>query len=80
VRRDLQEGPGVSAARVRVVGHARSPALDVGADVASDADLAAVRRHVEDFVMPRARAALSHHDLVATVTLRLGDPGSRSLE
>lgn len=79
VQRDLQDGPGIGAVRVRLIGHARSPALDVGADVASDADLAAVRRHVEDYVLPRARAALSHHDLAANVTLRLGDPSSRSL-
>lgn len=80
VQRDVEQAPGVALARVRLVGHARSPALEVRAEVASGADPASVRRHVEDYVVPRARAALQHHDLGATVRLRLADPNVRSLD
>lgn len=80
VARDVESGPGVGTARVRLLGQQRAPALDVRADVLAGADPALVRRHVDDYVLPRARAGLGREDLLATVRLRLGDPASRVLE
>ncbi|MGI9119749.1 MAG: alkaline shock response membrane anchor protein AmaP [Acidimicrobiales bacterium] len=80
VARDLQAGPGVVGARVRVHGQQRTPALDLRADVAAGTPPADVRRHVDEFIVPRARAALERDDLSVTVRLRLGDPGTRTLE
>ena len=73
VVRDLEGDPDVKAARARLVGHDRSPGLEMVVDLAPSADPGAVRRHVEDHVLPRARAALERDDLVARVRLRLGD-------
>ncbi len=80
VARDLQAGPGVVGARVRVHGHQRTPALDLRADVAAGSAPDAVRRHVDEFIVPRVRAALERDDVPVTVRLRLGDPGTRTLE
>ena len=71
VVRDLEGEPDVKAAQARLVGHDRSPGLEMVVDLASSAEPAAVRRHVEDHVLPRARAALERDDLVARVRLRL---------
>lgn len=80
VARDVEAGPGVSTARVRVLGQHRSPLLDVRAEVAADADPLAVRRHVDEYVLPRARTGLGRDELPVTVRLRLVDPVSRGLE
>lgn len=80
VARDVEAGPGVATARVRLLGHQRAPALDVRADVLADADPVGVRRHVDDFVLPRARSGLGRGELPLTVRLRLGEPVSRTLE
>lgn len=80
VVRDLEAGPQVKGARARVVGHERAPGLDLAVDLTATADPGAVRRHVEDHVLPRARGALGRDDLVARLRLRLGDPASRALQ
>ncbi|CAN5232492.1 hypothetical protein BH24ACT1_BH24ACT1_07220 [soil metagenome] len=80
VVRDMEALPHVTAGRVRLVGHERVPTLELVVDLAARADLEAVRRHVEDHVLPRARTALEREELEARVRLRLGDPASRTLE
>lgn len=77
---DLQAAAHVRAGRARLVGHERAPGLELSVDLAVTADPQAVRRHVEDHVLPRARAALERDDLAATLRLRLADPASRTLE
>lgn len=78
--RDLEADPHVRAARARLVGHERAPGLELVVDLAVTADPGAVRRRVEEHVLPRARAALERDDLGARLRLRLGDPASRALQ
>jgi len=79
VTRELEDDPEVTAARVRVVGSERSPALDVRASVADGADLEGVRHRVESDAVARTREALERPDLTASVRYRLGDPTARVL-
>jgi hypothetical protein len=79
VRRDIEEDPDVGSARVRVVPGPDGVALDVRASVADGAEVHAVRERIEVEVLDRARAALDRPELTATVRLRLGDPGVRSV-
>lgn len=79
VTRDVEADPDVTAARVRVVPSGDAIGLDVRAVVADHGDVHAVRRRIETEVLERARAALGRPDLAATVRLRLGDPGSRTV-
>ncbi len=78
--RDLEADPHVRSARARLVGHERAPGLELAVDLAVTADLGSVRRHVEEHVLPRARAALERDDLGARLRLRLGDPAGRTLQ
>lgn len=80
VVRDLEAEPQVRTARARVVGHERAPELELTVDLTATADTTAVRRHVEDHVLVRARAALERDVLEARLRLRLGDPSSRVLD
>lgn len=73
VEGDVQAGPEVSAARARVVGAERAPGLELAVDLAARADPLAVRRHVEEHVLPRARTALEVDELATRLRLRLGD-------
>jgi hypothetical protein len=77
VTRQLEDDPELTAARVRVVGSERSPALDVRASVADGADLEGVRRRVEGEAVGSTRGALERQDLTARVRYRLGDPTAR---
>lgn len=70
---DVKAGPDVSEARVRLVGAERAPGLELAVDLTPRADPLAVRRHVEEHVLPRARAALELEELGARLRLRLGD-------
>lgn len=80
VSRDLQSGPGVTSARVRLRGHQQVPTLDLRAEVATGTPPAAVRRHVDDFLVPRVRAALEREDIPVSLRLVLADPTSRVVE
>lgn len=71
VVRDVQAEAQVKGARVRLVGPERAPGLELAVDLTATADPAAVRRHVEDHVLPRARTALERDDLTAHLRLRL---------
>ena len=79
VTRDVEADPDVNSARVRVVPVGDAMGLDVRAVVADHGDVHAVRRRIETVVLERARAALGRPDLTATLRLRLGDPGARTV-
>ncbi len=79
VTRDIEADPDVNSARVRVVPAGNAIGLDVRATVADHGDVHAVRRRIEREVLQRARGALGRPDLSATVRLRLGDPGARTV-
>ena len=79
VARDIEADPDVNGARVRVVPHGSAIGLDVRAVVADHGDVHAVRRRIETVVLDRARTALGRPDLAATIRLRLGDPGARTV-
>lgn len=80
VTRDLLASDGVATGRGRIVGRNGFPGLSLTAEVAAGADPQAVRRHVADHVLPRARTAVGRQDLVAHLHLRLADPGDRAIE
>lgn len=77
VRRDLEASPDVDTARVRLVGDAGHPVLDIRAAVAAGGDQAEARRYIEDEVLSRAAGALDEPDLSAIVRLRLGEATRR---
>lgn len=79
VARDVEADPDVNSARVRVVPAGDAMGLDVRAVVADHGDVHAVRRRIEAVVLDRARTALGRPDLTATLRLRLGDPGARTV-
>lgn len=79
VTRDVEADPDVTSARVRVVPTGDAMGLDVRAVVADHGDVHAVRRRIETVVLDRARTALGRPDLTATLRLRLGDPGARTV-
>jgi len=79
VTRDVEADPDVNSARVRVVPTGDAMGLDVRAVVADHGDVHAVRRRIETVVLDRARTALGRPDLTATLRLRLGDPGARTV-
>lgn len=79
VTRDIEADPDVNSARVRVVPVGGAMGLDVRAVVADHGDVHAVRKRIETVVLERARAALGRPDLTATLRLRLGDPGARTV-
>lgn len=77
VVRDLEAEPGISAARVRVFGRPRAPSVDLHAELVAGAELAEVRRQVDEVVIPRLRSALAAPELSVSVRYRLTP--SRSL-
>jgi hypothetical protein len=77
VRREVESHPNVSSSRVRMVGDPDEPVLDIRATVVDGGDHDAVRRWVEDEVLPHAREALEEPTLEATLRLRLGDAAQR---
>ncbi len=80
VTRDMVAHDHVASGQTRVVGVGGAPELALTAEVAVDGDARAVRAHVADHVLPRARAALDRDDLTAHLRLRLADPAGRVLD
>ncbi|CAN5668918.1 hypothetical protein BH20ACT1_BH20ACT1_12470 [soil metagenome] len=80
IARDLEASLHVAAARARLVGENGIPGLELAAEMGAGADPQAVRTHVADHVLPRARTALGRDDLTAHVRLHLADPAGRALE
>ena len=79
VVRDLEAQAGVASARVRVIGHADAPAVDLHAELADGADLTDVRRQVERAVVERLRSALERPHLPVTVRYRPAGPAGRAV-
>ncbi len=80
VTRDLLSHDHVASGRTRVVGVEGAPGLALTAQVALGGDARAVRTHVADHVLPRARVVLGRDDLAAHLRLRLADPRGRVLD
>ncbi len=80
VARDLEAARGVASGRARFVGAgAGAFAVDLHADLAGDADLVEVRRHVDEVVLPRLRGALEAPGLAASARYRFGSVTDRSV-
>ncbi|HTJ76459.1 MAG TPA: hypothetical protein VL337_13970 [Acidimicrobiales bacterium] len=76
---DIEGYPGVRGARARMVADHPAPEVAVTVDVADDADVAALRRRVEEHAVPRFRAALELGELRTNLHLRLAEPPPRRL-
>ena len=77
--RDIEEYPGVRAARARVVSDHPSPEVEVTVDVHDDADLPGLRRRIEEHALARFQSALELQELRSRVHLRLAEPAGRTV-
>jgi len=77
--RDIEAYPGVRGARARLVGDDPSPDVDIAVDVADDADVAEVRRRIEDDAMARFRSALEVAEVRCHLHVRLAEPEGRTV-
>lgn len=71
VERDVNGLPGVDKATARLLGGRDHPRLLLNVAYSSHADLASLRRHLTEEVLPRVRTALEREKLPAMVRLRL---------
>jgi hypothetical protein len=76
---DIEEYPGVRSARARLVSDHPSPEVDVTVDVADDADVADVRRRIEQHALARFRSALELSELRTHLHVRLAEPAGRTV-
>ncbi len=76
---DIGAYPGVRGARARMADAHSSPEVDLTLDVDDDADLADLRRRVDEHALPRFRAALDLPKLPVRVHLRLAGEADRSV-
>ena len=77
--RDIEEYPGVRNASARLVGDHPVPEVSVTVDVHDDADIAAVRRRIEEHALVRFRSALELTTLRSQIHLRLAERAGRSV-
>lgn len=77
--RDIEGYPGVRAAKARMVDDHPSPEVDLTVDVAEDADVAALRRRVEEHALPRFQGALQLTEVRPRLHLRLAEPAPRTV-
>lgn len=77
--RDIEAYPGVRSARARMVSDHPAPEVHVNVDVHDDADIAAVRRRIEEHALTRFRHALDVTDLRPQVHLRLAERAGRTV-
>ena len=77
--RDIEDYPGVQAARVRMVSDHPSPEVEITVDVHDDADVPSVRRRIEEHALARFRAALELQELRALVHVRLAERAGRTV-
>jgi hypothetical protein len=75
---DIEEYPGVRSASARLVGD-HPPEVSVTVDVHDDADIAAVRRRIEEHALVRFRTALELTKLRTEIHLRLAERAGRSV-
>ena len=76
---DIEGYPGVRSASARLVGDHPVPEVSVTVDVHDDADIAAVRRQIEDHALVRFRSALELTQLRSQIHLRLAERAGRSV-
>lgn len=77
--RDIEDYPGVRRASARLVGDHPVPEVSVNVDVHDDADIAAVRRQIEEHALVRFRSALELTTLRSQVHIRLAERAGRSV-
>lgn len=77
--RDVEEYPGVRSASARLVGEHPVPEISVTVEVRDDADIAAVRRQIEDHALVRFRSALELTKLRSQIHFRLTERAGRSV-
>ena len=77
--RDIEGYPGVRSASARLVGDHPVPEISVTVEVHDDADIAAVRRRIEEHALDRFRSALELTKLRSQIHLRLAPRAGRSV-
>jgi hypothetical protein len=77
--RDIEEYPGVRNASARLIGDHPVPEISVTVEVHDDADIAAVRRQIEEHALVRFRGALELTKLRAQIHFRLAERAGRSV-
>ncbi len=77
--RDIEEYPGVRSASARLIGDHPVPEVSVTVDVHDDADIAAIRRRIEEHALARFRTALELTKLRSQVHLRLAERAGRAV-
>lgn len=77
--RDIEDYPGVRAARARMLGDHPVPEVEVTVDVGDDADVPAVRRRIEEHALVRFRGALELTELRSAIHVRLAAPAGRTV-
>ncbi len=76
---EIEDYPGVTWARVRLVTDGARPEIEVTAEVDDSAEPAALRRRIDEHAFARFRQALDLGDLSPQIHLRLGGPADRTL-
>lgn len=76
---DVEEYPGVRSARARLLSEGPSPEVDLTVDLHDDADVADVRRRIDEHALRRFSEALQLTALRPRIHLRLGEPAGRSV-
>jgi hypothetical protein len=77
--RDIEEYPGVRSASARLIGDHPVPEISLTVDVHDDADIAAVRRRIEEHALVRFRSALELTKLRSQIHVRLAPRAGRSV-
>ena len=77
--RDIEEYPGVRAARALIVGDHQSPEVDITVDVHDDGDVPALRRRIQEHALERFKTALEVKELRPTVHVRLAERSGRTV-
>jgi hypothetical protein len=79
VARDIEDYPGVRSASARLIGDHPVPEISVTVEVHDDADIAAVRRRIEEHALVRFRTALDLTKLRTQIHFRLAERAGRSV-
>ncbi len=77
--RDIEDYEGVRGARARLVNDHPSPEVEVTVDVHDDADVAALRRRIEEHALTRFQTALELQHLRSKVHVRLAERAGRTV-
>lgn len=77
--RDVEEYPGVRSASARLVGEYPVPEVEVTVDIHDDADVASVRRRIEEHALVRFGEALELSKLRSKIHVRLAERAGRAV-